>query len=216
MKRINLFILCTIALLAITSVSSYASITGSKHDFSSKAWSAGQICIVCHTPHNAAVSTSGPLWNHTSTTQTFTMYSNTTIDGTVDGSPNSPSKTCLSCHDGLTAVDSYGGATGTILLNTTNFPGTKSNLGTDLGNDHPISISYTATTASTDGSLYNPTTTTVTALGGGTITNKMLFSNKVECASCHDVHNSGAAATNGKMLRVSNTASAMCLTCHNK
>ncbi len=34
----------------------------------------------------------------------------------------------------------------------------------------------------------------------------------VECASCHDVHNSG----NGTFLRVSNLKSALCFACHNK
>ena len=35
---------------------------------------------------------------------------------------------------------------------------------------------------------------------------------KVECATCHEPHNSG----NGTFLRIANTASALCVTCHNK
>lgn len=217
MKRIYLSIGVIFALFALASVSSFADITGSKHDFSSKSWAANQICIVCHTPHNSDASiTDAPLWNHATTTSTFTMYSNAnTLDGVVDTSPNSVSKMCLSCHDGVTAIDSYGGATGTILLNTTNFPNTKANLGASLANDHPISMSYTSTTATADKELHDPSTTTVTDLSG-TIKAKMLFNDKIECSSCHDVHNSGSSASHGKMLLLSNSASALCLTCHNK
>ncbi len=215
MKNFTYFVLICFVILIIASDEVRPVITGSKHDFSSKSWAANEICIVCHTPHNAIASSDAPLWNHTYTSSTFTMYSNSTIDGTIDASPNSTSKMCLSCHDGATAIDSYGGNTGTILLNSTNFPGTRANLGTGLGNDHPISISFSTATATADNELYDPSTTSVTALGG-TIKAKMLFSDKVECSSCHDVHNSGSAATNGHMLLLSNNASALCLTCHKK
>jgi len=40
----------------------------------------------------------------------------------------------------------------------------------------------------------------------------VLFAGTMECASCHDVHDNGIAP----FLRLSNDASAMCLTCHNK
>jgi hypothetical protein len=217
MKRIYMTIFVIIALFMLASVSSFADIKNSKHDFSSKSWSSGQICIVCHTPHNSDASiTQAPLWNHATSGATFTMYSNAnTLDGVVDTSPNAVSKMCLSCHDGVTAIDSYGGATGTILLNTTNFPNTKANLGASLANDHPISMTYTSTTAAADKELYDPATTTVSDLGGY-IKAKMLFNDKIECSSCHDVHNSGNSASHGKMLLLSNAASALCLTCHKK
>jgi predicted CXXCH cytochrome family protein len=217
MKRVHLFIGVVSAFFMLASISSFADIKNSKHDFSSKAWAANQICIVCHTPHNSDASiTQAPLWNHTTTTATFTMYSNAnTLDGVVDNTPNPISKMCLSCHDGVTAIDSYGGASGTILLNTTNFPGTKANLGSSLANDHPISMTFTSSTATADKELWDPSTTSVTDLGG-TIKDKMLFNDKIECASCHDVHNSGTSSTHGKMLLLSNTASALCLTCHKK
>jgi predicted CXXCH cytochrome family protein len=217
MKRIYLGICLIIAIFIAANVNSFADIKNSKHDFSSKSWAANEICIVCHTPHNADASmTEAPLWNHATTTATYTMYSNAnTLNGTVDATPNPVSKMCLSCHDGTTAIDSYGGASGTILLNTTNFPGTKANLGADLANDHPISISYTSTTATADNELWDPATTSVSALGGN-IKAKMLYNDKIECSSCHDVHNTGNSATNGHMLLLSNTGSALCLTCHKK
>lgn len=195
------------------------SITTSKHNFSGAGWSGGRICIVCHTPHNSNTSvTDAPLWNHAVTTSTFTMYSRSTIDGTITGQPDGVSRLCLSCHDGTVGVDAFGGATGSIFL--TGNP----NLGTDLSNDHPISITYNPTTATADGALHDPTTTTVTIGAGGdktrtgTIDAVMLSSGTVQCSSCHDVHNSFTVpGPNGTpLLKVSKASSALCLTCHNK
>jgi len=71
-----------------------------------------QICIFCHTPHNARPQT--VLWNHNDTTQTFGHYSSSTLaihtDDTARTSsdykvePNGSSRLCLSCHDGVTAL----------------------------------------------------------------------------------------------------------------
>lgn len=196
-------------------------IVGSPHDFSSQGWSGGQICVACHTPHNSDTTvTDAPLWNHDVTTATYTMYSRSSIDGTVGTAPGSVSLLCLSCHDGTVAIDAYGGATGTTFF----APTAPQNLGTDLSNDHPISISYNATTAATDGGLHNPTTTTVTIGDAadntrtGTITDIMLTSGEVQCSSCHDVHNTFTVAGAGgdPLLKVSKLASALCLTCHDK
>ncbi len=182
-------------------------ITGSAHDFSSAAWNtSGQICIVCHTTHNADVSISdAPLWNHEMTAATFTVYSSSTLDATV-GQPDASSKLCLSCHDGTVATDNFGGETA-----GTNFISGAALVGSDLSNDHPISFTYDATLASNDGGLYDPTTTNSGL--GGTIAEDMLIGNKLQCASCHDVHNSSG---NSKLLLVDNSGSALCLTCHNK
>ena len=46
------------------------------------------------------------------TDETFTMYSGFAIERTdrdQDEQPGGPSKMCLSCHDGVTAVDAFGG-----------------------------------------------------------------------------------------------------------
>jgi len=188
------------------SVSLSQSISGSEHDFSGETWnSSGQICIVCHTPHNAQAVTDAPLWNHTQTTQTFTPYSSSTLDATV-GQPGNISKLCLSCHDGTVAIDSFGGSTGS------NFVTGNALVGTDLSNDHPVGFTYDANLASTDGGLKDPTTATGIT---GTIANDMLFgsgNNQLECASCHNVHDN----TYGNFLIKSNAGSALCLTCHNK
>ncbi len=186
------------------SMNSFAVITGSAHDFSNDAWnSSSQICLPCHTPHNAN-ATYKPLWNHAITASTFTVYSNSSMDATV-GQPDGASKLCLSCHDGTVALGSYGGATGTTMITGTAL------LGTDLSNDHPVSFTYDAALATTDGELYNPTTANSGL--GGTIAADMLESGKVQCSSCHDVHNTANVA---KLLVKTNAASALCLTCHNK
>lgn len=182
-------------------------IVGSAHDFSGQGWNnTGEICIVCHTPHNADASIAdAPLWNHEVTGATFTLYSSGTLDATM-GQPDGSSKLCLSCHDGTVALDNFGGKT-----NGTNFIGGSDLLGTDLSNDHPVSFTYDAALAGSDGSLEDPTNTNSGL--GGTIDQDMLISGKLQCASCHDVHNGSGVA---KLLLKSNGSSALCLTCHIK
>ena len=182
-------------------------IVGSAHDFSNDNWNTtGQICLVCHAAHNADVAVSNaPLWNHETTTATFTTYNSATMQATT-GQPDASSKLCLSCHDGTVAVDNFGGETG-----GTHFLTGNTLLGTDLSDDHPLSFVYDPSLASADGGLHDPTTTNSGL--GGTITQDMLIDNKVQCASCHDVHN-GSGVT--KLLRKTNNGSELCLTCHNK
>ncbi len=192
----------------IFALKSFAAITGSQHDFSSESWNpSGEICLVCHAPHNA-ISTIAPLWNHAITTSTFTIYSSPSLEATV-GQPSASSKTCLSCHDGTLGLDPSGTTDTTITGSA--------NLGTDISNDHPVSFTYDSDLATADGTLFDPTVQTVPSLGGKTIAQGMLIDNKLECGSCHDVHNNkGDAPTSPKLLVVNNEGSALCLTCHNK
>ena len=206
MKKLNL--LLAVATLFVTAQLGYGQITGSGHDFSGQSWNTTtEICIVCHTPHNANTTVANaPLWNHAlSAVSSYTMYTSATLNSTA-GQPDGSSKLCLSCHDGTVALENFGGTTtGTHLLTGSTF------MGSDLSNDHPISITYDAALAAADGGLFNPTTTQSGL--GGTISNTMLIGGKMQCSSCHDVHNS--ANINGLLLK-SNSASALCLTCHNK
>ena len=189
-----------------------AVITGSAHDFSGQAWNAGgEICQPCHTPHNAPEAASGPLWNHDITASTFTLYTSPT--GTLDatlGQPAGASALCLSCHDGSVALDSFGGNTGT------NFITGSALLGIDLSDDHPVSFTYDAALAGTDGQLVNPAADGDTDADtvGAAVPYLPLFAGSLECASCHDVHNNGGGTT--FLLRMDNTTSALCLKCHVK
>ncbi|NOZ45212.1 MAG: cytochrome c3 family protein [Chlorobi bacterium] len=203
----NIYFIISTLILFVFAQSGYSQLSGSVHDFSGESWNtSSEMCIVCHTPHNADNTVSdAPLWNHQVTSQTFTIYSSATFDAT-NGQPDGSSKLCLSCHDGVTAVDNYGGTTtGTNMVTGT------AALGTDISNDHPVSFTYDASLASTDGELKNPATD-VSGLGG-TIDADMLFSGKMQCASCHDVHNGTGVS---HLLLKSNSGSALCITCHTK
>ena len=207
MKKTLIVFLITAFTLFLTSLLIGQNISGSAHDFSSDAWNTtGQICIVCHTTHNSDVSVANaPLWNHQSTVATFTPYSSASMNATT-GDPDASSKLCLSCHDGTVAVDNFGGQTsGTQFLTGNTL------IGTDLNDDHPVSFTYDQALATNDGGLFDPTST-MSGLGG-TIDDDLLIGGQVQCASCHDVHNGSGVA---RLLRISNAASGLCLTCHDK
>jgi hypothetical protein len=210
------------SLLLMTSPLNAGSIVGTAHDLSSNGYSGGEICVMCHTPHNSDTSvTQAPLWNHALTSTTFTMYASETLDATADNQPTGTSKLCLSCHDGVTAIDSFGGNTGsTVINNASKAVGLNGN----LTNDHPISVTFDTALSQTDPGLYDPATQSVTIGAGGdktrtgTVASLMLSDGKVQCNSCHDVHNNfvGPGTNDQPFLKVTKSGSQLCLTCHNK
>ncbi len=159
-----------------------------------------QVCLPCHTPHNALLNNSQVLWNHALTGETFAMYTSGT------GQPDVPSKLCLSCHDGVTAIDSYGGAAGTAALVLSGGAA----LGADLTDDHPIGIAYPTALPSE----YRDAGTFAPGIGGGPGVQLVSIGGvmRVECTSCHDVHNNGL----NHFLRVPLEESYICLQCHIK
>lgn len=182
-------------------------ITGSEHDFSGQGWGTTEICEPCHTPHNAdATISDAPLWNHQTTTTNFILYSSSTLTTTTLTQPDASSKLCLSCHDGTVALENFGGNT-----TGTHFIGGGANIGTTLADDHPVSFVYNTALSTADGGLFDPATH-ITSLGG-TIEDDLLIGGKLQCASCHDVHN---GYNNPSLLKIDNDASAFCLTCHDK
>jgi len=203
------------ALLLISGSASALTILGSNHDLSSTNTdpAAGLtlegICIYCHSPHNALTGMAAPLWNRTTYTATYTMYSSDTLDMTIQSAPDAYSAACLSCHDGVQALDS--------LINTPYMYATAQTgnfiswgeVGTDLSNDHPISVVYSVGSgANQDPDFVAQATVEAAGLPFFTGTG----SNQVECATCHMVHDDA----NGYFLRLANDASALCLTCHVK
>ena len=199
--------IAALVLTALAPLTSYGVIAGSAHDFSAAAWNttgAGQLCKACHTPHNAQSTQLIPLWNHTATTTVFGLYTSNTLQA-VPGQPAGISKACLSCHDGTVALDSFGNATGTRLMTAGAHL-----IGTSLSDDHPVSFAYDAALVTADGGvgLVSPTSTSFVDVARTV----PLFAGKMECASCHNVHDN----TINKFLRKSNTGSALCLTCHIK
>jgi predicted CXXCH cytochrome family protein len=203
----------------LASTATAGTISGSAHDFSVTSWSGGEICVVCHTPHNAIPEDDAPLWNHEVTQATFVMYDSPTFDSFVEGAqPSGSSKLCLSCHDGTVALDSFGDniGSGSIFLPENS----QAYIGTDLSNDHPISFVYDPALAELDGGLHDPTVQTVT-IGSGEdtkgplpIDDLMLYDGMLQCASCHDVHNK--FTVDYKLLKVTTDGSELCLKCHDK
>jgi predicted CXXCH cytochrome family protein len=176
-----------------------AGISGTKHDFSARSWGTDQICIFCHTPHNAQTTQLAPLWNHVSTsTAAFTPYASTTLNIAGGQTIAGTSKACMSCHDGTVALDSYGTRTA-----TGGMIGSAGLIGIDLSNDHPVGFTYNAALVTADGGgLRDP----------GLLSDVKLFGGNLECASCHSVHDN----TNTPFLRASNAGSGLCLKCHIK
>jgi len=179
------------------------SIVDSKHNLSTsgpgpyKSLTENKVCIFCHTPHGAAKDV-GVLWNHGASTTTYITYTSSTIQ-TAPGQPTGSSKLCLSCHDGTVAL-------GEVLTPPTpiSFPAGldyltsgASALGSDLSNDHPVSIPY-------------PVAGEFAPESQATVDLPLDHNGLIQCTTCHDPHDN----KNGQFLRMDNTASAMCVTCH--
>ena len=173
----------------------------------------GEICVYCHTPHGGQVE--APLWNRNFSAASYQMYSSATIDMAADGQPTGISQACLSCHDGTIGLDvivnapnTFGGSIPGTTVGTNTMPsGGMTNLGTDLRNDHPISVTYDNTA---DVAFYDAAT--IKAAGLRLFTDPSGGGEKVQCASCHNPHDD----TNTPFLRIANSSSNLCLTCHIK
>lgn len=123
-----------------------------------------ELCVFCHTPHGADTTAAVPLWNRKlalpSTYTTYNSLGTSSLDGAT-APVGSVSIACLSCHDGVQAMNTMinqpgsggynaaGGTwagtwTGTRVDTTTGklATGIISNIGQDLKNDHPIGIQY--------------------------------------------------------------------------
>jgi predicted CXXCH cytochrome family protein len=191
-----------------------AGIVGTKHDMTAIPTQLGavpgtsNICVYCHTPHTSGSLTTA-LWNKPDIPTTYTPYSSATLHGSISGVMGTQTRLCLSCHDGSLAVyvivtPPSGGGYVTGLSeapagwNLTADGGMygPAIMDRDFSNDHPVSITYDTR----QGDLVNPPPAAFP-----------LYSNLVECATCHDAHDNA----NPPFLRISNAGSAMCLACHN-
>ncbi len=160
-----------------------------------------QVCIFCHTPHNAAPVQ--PLWNRSLPVSAYTVYSSNALDA-EPGQPTGSSKLCLSCHDGTIALGSILSRDQIIMMagGITTLPPGESNLGTDLSDDHPISFAYTGTLVGRDPKLRHP---------GSLPDNLRLDGNQeLQCTTCHDAHDDSF----GDFLVMSNDDAALCKACH--
>jgi predicted CXXCH cytochrome family protein len=190
-----------------------------------------QVCVYCHTPHNALEKRA--LWNRQAPTSNFVNYTSginkAATSWYAGGSAlwrmkaGSPSLMCMSCHDGVTTMNALhrppvdASASTAVMVN---IAPRQSLLGTDLTNDHPVSMVYqTAVTNAVD----NNGGATLRAANPGTLYVQNGFKrlqlskstgdgDTIECSSCHNVHDD----TYRPFLRVSNDNSALCLVCHIK
>ncbi len=186
------------------------------HSFKGSSWSSSNPCQLCHITQSGSFDTpSSPDWNKHDTVSIYQVYSSSTLKS-YPNLPSGISKQCLSCHD-----ETVAGANHMVMA-----PGGKGIPQVYLLNSHPISFVYDANLAMIDKKLNDPSTT-MSGLGG-TIEEDLLDNGRMECTSCHDVHNiadsnsferhyggNARGGNNSYFLRKSNEGSALCLTCHN-
>lgn len=186
---------------------SFAEIKITKHNLSAdsgnviRADTETQICVFCHIPHNA--SPSAPLWNRADPGSNYTPYTSSTVDA-LPGQPTGDSLLCLSCHDGTIALGDLLSVDTPIVMDNfvTTMPVGRSNLDTDLSDDHPVSFVYQDSLDGGDTQLVDPAT-----LIGAV---KLDRDGQLQCTSCHDPHDD----TYGNFLVMDAVEGALCETCH--
>ncbi len=195
-------------------LSALADIVGSAHDFSSTSWAGGEICKPCHTPHFADQEI-GFLWAHAMSTQSYTLYDGTTSSPGGVNELDQFSRMCLSCHDGTVALNDFHDSGGPPVFIS---PDHNVAQGGDLSDDHPIGV--TANYPIAGNSQFNAPSLSSSGFygfGGGFFPDVPLFpfnsEQVVSCSTCHTPH---AVAGVPSLLRIDNTGSDLCLTCHIK
>lgn len=240
MKRMIFKTALTGILLMTLSSTSFAAIANTKHDLSffTTAWSGSpsyqtdeaQICVFCHTPHGGDLT--GPLWNKpVPATDGFTMYRSDSGFKTELNSVttvNDESLLCLSCHDGSIGVNNIinfgsSGARPNILENPgvevflPGSPGANPRIGGydvdpnatgHLEDDHPISLNYSNAVSDNPTGLHS----LADARAAGVEFFPSNGGSRLECSSCHDVHDNSIPP----FLIKDNSGSALCLSCHIK
>ena len=199
--------LCAAPLSAQT-VGMPTSVVNTKHNLSAKgpgsvkAATEQEVCIFCHTPHNANPEQQ-PLWNRTLPISAYKTYTSNSLKA-LPGQPTGNSKLCLSCHDGTIALGSVLSRSQQIQMAgaVTTLPPGASNLGTDLSDDHPISFVYDSTLVTKNPKLKDPAQLTGAVRLDG--------DRNLQCTTCHDAHNNQY----GSFLVTSNSNSQLCNTCH--
>jgi hypothetical protein len=226
MKRvIALLALVLMATPAFAGLEARTGVNGSLHDMNTYVGGTddvyGRVCVFCHTPHNAdiTVGEAAPLWNHELTAATFLPYEWATPENAtlVIADPMvGPSRLCLSCHDGVVAVDQHGPAV--PFAGSASLSGGRGDIGNTgdlfgLTDDHPIGFSYVdavnaRNVADGAGNLKEEvvpvteffataidtnqpagTYNVVTREGSRQIQDVLYGGEIMTCASCHEVHN---------------------------
>lgn len=234
-------ILLLAAMFVMVASMASAAIKNSKHDLSlgstgpNKSTNEPQLCVFCHTPHNAIKSV--PLWNRKPDTNTFRLYTtninNLAAVRAAALQTDSISLFCLSCHDGSAIqgnVNMYATAGGTVtgtgtaadvITSSAKLAPVTAGVG-NLTNSHPIAFDYSQAYTQLPGGLNAIAANRVTYGGKFPLfkANSNLNLNQVECGSCHDVHGKANAEHGGqdypRFLRTTKAGSALCFACHIK
>ncbi|MEI8196423.1 MAG: cytochrome c3 family protein, partial [Phycisphaerae bacterium] len=183
------------------------SIVGTLHNLSAsgpgtvKASSEAEICIFCHTPHNATAIQ--PLWNRALPVSAYKPYTSNSLKA-KPGQPTGSSKLCLSCHDGTIALGNVHSRNQPIVMSggVTVLPQGRTNLGTDLSDDHPISFKYDTLLTSRNAKLKDPSLLPAEM--------RLDSNSELQCMTCHDAHKNSY----GNFLVLANTGGALCNKCH--
>lgn len=181
------------------------SVVNSKHDLSAmgpgpvRALGESEVCIFCHTPHNA--SPAAPLWNRTNPQTHYRIYQSSTLDARVD-QPSGSSKLCLSCHDGSIALGLVNSRDTPIAMTHAVMPTGPADLTSDLSDDHPIGLRFDRQLANRDRQLRSPDQVDHRV--------KLGPRGELDCVACHDPHNNSL----GDFLRIPTREGALCNTCH--
>ena len=232
----------TFASVAMTGEDPGSGIQNTCHDLRSGAVGAGtameiadpreRICFYCHTPHRAMTPAEAaapsyahyPIWSHAATIASFQTYSSGT--DTI-GQPGRVSRVCLSCHDGSVATSVYGYVPPVAIGTESRVrkaSGTFSKINDSMNNGlydspvgiphhHPIGFDYNDVVAK-DEEIKPATSSLRGANVYGMTIEDLLWSGRLECSSCHDVHNTKNEGS--KLTWVEDGLSNLCFTCHNK
>lgn len=223
-RNLRYLILLCAAFICLIPLAVFAGVRNTKHNLSvsgpgpSQATSETEVCIFCHTPHNA--SPGAPLWNHELSTVTdYINYWSPTLKSYATAEDAPPidgfSKLCLSCHDGTVALGALINRSETLetVPDYITF-GMEGYLGTDLSGGHPISIVF-------DEALVNARNADLALLQlNWPITDKdvKLYPTQggrgVQCSSCHDPHG-GEGDLDAPPFWQKKTYDDVCLVCHN-
>lgn len=223
--------LAAVILLNLVCCTAYAaSIVDSKHNLSTTgtgvhSTTQTNLCLFCHASHTPAPF--GPLWNRLppmTDPATYTLYnSSETLTpaakaGLVGGT--SFSILCMSCHGGTLAdigARVYNNGGNAMTMVDTNGTWTNSGVLWDGRSpvNHPIGFSYSLAQAQNAANLRTIDVVNTTFGGSpfySSTATGTLYPDSMECETCHAVHD----PANTPFLRISNTANALCLSCHIK
>lgn len=193
MSRATWTLASAVALL-LPAPAARAGVASTPHDLSVPGGgAASEICVYCHTPHDGGGKRG--LWSPDQAATVYTLYGSTTLRST-QRQPTGRSRLCLACHDGTTAPASPGGGAARSPL------GGSASLGTDLSDDHPVSMTYDPALASQQGELADPATLPRALRLDG--------AQQVQCGTCHDPHQQAPR----KFLRMDDRSGALCTPCH--